>query len=411
MDRRSFLAAAAALGAMPLFSHKVQAATKSAGLKITAVEIWRMTGNPEQYKVYQASEGHGTTRNLRPMPPSQLYMKILTNAKGVEGFYGTFEQSSADAAMGAARTIVGMDPLAIDAIWDRMHAGAHRYSGTYMFGVSTIDHCLWDLKGRFLDIPVYKLLGGSRNVIDVYGSCIGFPIGLDQIRERAAAVKKEGFKSQKWFPTLGPADGDSGFEQNVGMARVLRETLGEYYEFMIDPLLRWDLPYAMKWCKAVEQYHPLWLEEAVPTAGQAESLARLRQMTSIPIATGEHTYGRWEVNDLIKADAVDVIQVDPEWGGGISELLKICALASAHGLMVSPHNQRTIALAHLIASQPRATCPAMEYQVNIQPNLCYFEKNPLVPKNSQLELPDLPGFGIELDESKIVKREKIYPQP
>ena len=410
MDRRSFFAAAAALSAAPLLPTRVQAATRSANLKITAIEIWRLTGNPDQQKAYQASNGNGTTRILGDMRTSQLYMKILTNVKGVEGLYGSFEQSSADAAMGLARPLVGMDPLAIDTIWETMHGGAHRYSGTTMFGVSTIDNCLWDLKGRFLDIPVYKLLGGSRSSVDVYATCLRFPVEVDQIGPRAAQVRKEGFKAQKWFPSLGPADGDSGFEQNVGMARVLRETLGDSYEFMIDALGgRWDLPYAMRWCKAVEQYHPRWLEEPVPTAGQIESLARLRQMTSIQIATGEHNYGRWEVNELIKAGAVDVIEVDPEWGGGISELMKICTLASVHGLIVAPHNQRTTALAHLFASQPRAVCPMMEYQVNLQPNLCYFEKNPLVPKNSQIELPDLPGFGIELDDSKIVKRERIYP--
>ena len=411
MRRRSFLAAAAGLGGMPMISPRVQGATKSANLRITGVEIWRLTGNPDQQKEYQASQGQGTTRNHRPMPVSQLYMRILTNEKGVEGFYGTFEQSSADAAMGLARTVIGIDPLAIDTIWDTLHGGAHRYSGTTMFGVSTVDNCLWDLKGKFLDIPVYKLLGGSRSTVDVYATCLGFPTELDQIRERAAQVKKEGYRAQKWFTgAMGAADGDAGFERSVGMARVLRETLGEYYEFMIDASCRWDLSSAMRWCRAVEQYRPRWLEEPVPTAGQVESLARLRQMTTIQIATGEHNYGRWEANDLIKAGAVDVIEVDPEWGGGISELLKIGTLASAHGLIVSPHNQRTIALAHLMASQPRATFPIMEYQLNIQPNLCYFEKNPLVPKNSQIKLPDLPGFGIELDESKIVKREKIYPE-
>ena len=137
MRRRSFLAAAAALGGMPAMAPRAQAATKSAGLKITAIEIWRLTGNPDQMKAYQASFGHGTTRNLRSMPASQLYMKILTN-EGVEGFYGTFDQTAANAVMGIARDVIGMDPLAIDTIWEKMHGGAHRYSGTYMFGVSTI---------------------------------------------------------------------------------------------------------------------------------------------------------------------------------------------------------------------------------------------------------------------------------
>jgi L-alanine-DL-glutamate epimerase-like enolase superfamily enzyme len=172
MRRRSFLAAAAALGGMPTISPKVQGATKSANLRITAVEIWRFTGNPDRIKAYQESFGHGTTRNLRNLSASQLYMKILTN-EGVEGFYGSFDQTAANAVMGMARDVIGQDPLAIDTIWERMHAGAHRYSGTYMFGVSTIDNCLWDLKGKFLGIPVYQLLGGSRKTFDVYASCIG----------------------------------------------------------------------------------------------------------------------------------------------------------------------------------------------------------------------------------------------
>ena len=409
MRRRSFLAAAAALGGMPMISPKVQGATKSANLKITGVEIWRITGDPDRMKAYQASFGHGTTRNLRNLSASQLYMKILTN-EGVEGFYGSFDQTAANAVMGMARDVIGQDPLAIDTIWERMHAGAHRYSGTYMFGVSTIDNCLWDLKGKFLGIPVYQLLGGSRKTFDVYASCIGQSLEPDRVGESAAQLKKEGYKSQKWFPTRMPSDGQMGYEENVALIRILRESVGENYDIMIDALLRWDLPYAMRWCKDAEQYRPRWLEEPVPTAGQVESLARLRQMTFIPIATGEHSYGRWDAQDLIEHHAVDVIQIDPEWGGGISELVKICTLASVHGLIVCPHNQRSTALAHIIASQPPAVCPIMEYQIDIQPNLYYFDKNQLIPKNSQITLPDLPGLGIELDESKIVKRERIYPE-
>jgi len=290
-----------------------------------------------------------------------------------------------------------------------MHGGAHKYSGTYMFGVSTIDNCLWDLKGKFFEVPVYRLLGGSRKTLEVYASCIGQSLEPDRVRESAAQLKNEGYKSQKWFPTRGPADGQVGYEENVALIRNLRETVGPNYNIMVDALLRWDLPYAIRWCKDVEQYRPRWIEEPVPTAGQAESLARLRQMTFIPIATGEHSYGRWDAENLIEHNAVDVIQIDPEWGGGISELLKICTLASVHGLIVCPHNQRSGALAHIVASQPPAVCPIMEYQIDIQPNLYYFDRNQLMPKNSEVTLPDAPGLGVELDESKIVSMKKIYP--
>jgi len=206
VHRRSFLKAAAALGGATTISSKLRAATKSANLKITGVEIWKATGNPAQIKTYQEAAGHGTTRNLRNLQPSQNYLKITTNA-GVEGFYGTFDQVATDAVMGIARTVIGQDPFAIDSVWEAMHGGAHHYSGTYMFGVSTIDNCLWDLKGKFLDLPVYRLLGGSRKNLEVYASCIGQSLEPDKLRESAAQLKKEGYKSQKWFPTRGRADG------------------------------------------------------------------------------------------------------------------------------------------------------------------------------------------------------------
>ena len=181
--------------------------------------------------------------------------------------------------------------------------------------------------GRADGMMTMESSGGSRKTFDVYASCIGQSLEPDRVGESAAQLKKEGYKSQKWFPTRMPSDGQLGYEENVALIRILRETVGENYDIMIDALLRWNLPYAMKWCKDAEQYRPRWLEEPVPTAGQVESLARLRQMTFIPIAT-----------------------------------------------------------------------------------LYYFDKNQLIPKNSQITLPDLPGLGIELDESKIVKRERIYPE-
>ena len=408
MHRRSFLKAAAAAG-VPLISQKLRAATKSANLKITALEIWQATGNPDQIKAYQASVGHGTTRNLRNLQPSQYYLKILTNEKGAEGFYGTFDQIAADEVMSMARNVIGEDPFAIDTVWEKLHSGAHHYSGFYMYGVSTIDNCLWDLKGKYFGIPVYRLLGGSRNVLEVYASCIGQSLEPERLRESAAQLKKEGYTMQKWFPVRGPADGQTGYEENVAIIRNLREIVGPNYPIMIDVLLHWDLTYALRWCKDAEQFRPRWLEEPVPTYGQAESLARLRQMTFIPIATGEHSYGRWDAENLLEHNAVDVIQIDPEWGGGISELLKVCALASTKGVIVCPHNQRSTALAHLVASQPPAVCPFMEYQIDIQPNLYYFDKNQLIPKNSRITIPDLPGLGIELDESRIVSMKKIFP--
>jgi L-rhamnonate dehydratase len=425
MHRRSFVAMAAGLGTVPLFSREVQAQAKQlqdsaklANIKISAVELWQVTGDAKRYDAYLEEE-YPKGGMVRPPPPagqpavpvvpSRIYLKIVTDG-GLEGFYGPHDQNIVDEVV-KIRSVVGMDPFAIDTVWESLVTGDNRYTGTYMFGVSAITNTLWDMKGKLCGLPVYKLLGGSRKLVDCYATTIGMPVNtIDVIAEGAARVKKCGFKAQKWFPTLGPADGPAGFDFNVLMMKTLREVCGEDYDIMIDGLTRWDLPYGIKWCKAVEQYKPRWLEEPFQTYSQIDTLPRLRQTTTVPIATGEHNYNRWEFNELIKAGAADILEPDPEWAGGISELTRICALASAAGLKVSPHHMKLNALSHLVASQPPAVCPIIENRHSMSMGTLYFEKNPIGHNgNSQIQLSDRPGFGIELDESKIVSMKKIFP--
>ena len=417
MKRRSFFASAAALGAMPLVTPEVEAQTKGVGMKITAVELWRYTGDAKRYGEYLEERNPQLgllPPTSTPSAPERVYMKISTDA-GYEGLNGPFEQRVINEVLNIQRTnrrgVIGMDPLAIDTAWESMVTGDNRYTGMYMFAVGCITNTLWDLKGRFCGLPVYRLLGGSRNVLDCYATGVGSSGGtLDEIAEAAARVKKAGIRGQKWFPSLGPLDGAAGLEFNVNLMKTLREVLGPTDEIIIDPLTRWDGIYSMEWCKRAEQYRPRWLEEPVQTYLQTEPLARLREATNVPISTGEHNFNRWDFHELMKAGAVDVINPDPEWIG-ISEVTKICNIASAWGILVSPHNMTQHPLAHLVASQPPQLCPWFENKLGSGINNGYFEMNPLVYNgNSQIELSDRPGFGIELDESKIVKREMIYAQ-
>jgi L-alanine-DL-glutamate epimerase-like enolase superfamily enzyme len=116
-------------------------------------------------------------------------------------------------------------------------------------------------------------------------------------------------------------------KRNIGIAKLLRDTVGDSVELMFDVYQGWSLDYAISWAKQVEQFRPRWLEEAFPV-DKIEAFAQLRRSTSVPIATGEHFYGRWEVYDFLKAGAISVVQADPEWCGGITELVKICSVAS-----------------------------------------------------------------------------------
>jgi L-alanine-DL-glutamate epimerase-like enolase superfamily enzyme len=123
------------------------------------------------------------------------------------------------------------------------------------------------------------------------------------------------------------------------------------------------------------------------------------------VASGEHFYGRWEANRYLAEGAVTVVQADPEWCGGTSELLKICDLASLYDAQVIPHGHSVHAALHAVASRPPATCPLVEYLITKMRSYYFFEKHQPTPVNGRIELPDRPGFGIELDESKIESRE------
>jgi len=172
---------------------------------------------------------------------------------------------------------------------------------------------------------------------------------------------------------------------------------------MLDCWMGWDLSYAARLLDRIAEFRPRWLEEPVPP-DRVGDLAALRRASGVPIATGEHEYTRWGFLHLLQAEAVDVIQSDPDWCGGISELVKICTLASAYGRQVIPHGHSIHAAANVIAAQPPATCPMAEFLLVHQPAKQHFHAEYLEPRDGTLPLPTKPGLGIELDPAKIAER-------
>jgi L-rhamnonate dehydratase len=170
---------------------------------------------------------------------------------------------------------------------------------------------------------------------------------------------------------------------------------------MFDASTAWDLSYAVEWAKRVEQYYPRWLEEPFQVA-RLESFKELSRETSIALATGEHFYGRWDIQEFLSEKVIRVVQADPEWCGGVSELIKICNIASVYGAQVIPHGHSMLAAMHVVASQPEIMCPLVEFLIlKMTGDYQYFDKNPVIPQNGMITLSERPGFGIELDDSKI----------
>jgi L-rhamnonate dehydratase len=154
-------------------------------------------------------------------------------------------------------------------------------------------------------------------------------------------------------------------------------------------------------------YHPRWLEEPVQP-DRIESYAEIRRATGIPIAGGEHEYTRWGFKVLLDAEGVDVVQADPDWAGGLTEMPKICALASAYDRQVIPHGHSVLPALHLVASQSPAVCPLLEYLVLHNAAKQWFHKEQFVPEQGVVRLPQRPGLGIELDEARILAQRELH---
>jgi L-rhamnonate dehydratase len=273
--------------------------------------------------------------------------------------------------------------------------------------ISYLDNALWDLRGRHFGAPVFRLLGGpTQQPVKVYGSCLGFAVEPELAAQKAAQLARDGFGLQKWFLGYGPSDGVRGLDLNVQLARALREAVGEDGEIMFDAYQSWDLQYALEWCRQVDRYRPAWLEEPFPVS-DLESFKRLSRATSIPLATGEHFYNRWEVQQYLAAGVLHYVQADPEWCGGVSEVLKIGHLCSVHGVKLVPHCHNVHAALHLVASQSPALCPFGEYLINYVPEKLHFMQEPPLTTNGWVVLRDRPGFGIELDTAKIERQEVL----
>jgi L-rhamnonate dehydratase len=424
ISRRTFvsrLTQASALSALPRFLM----AEPSAGQDtiIDAVEIVKLTGpyfNPQGVnRQYQVQPNHlyptlrppvyqDTSQTLTKGSLTHEYIRIRTKG-GLEGFYGHIDPETVTPILKQLRPfLLGKDALAVETLWDQMYrSNRHSRAGHYMMSLSAVDNALWDIRGKKFGVPVYELLGGpTRAEVRVYGSCLGFTVEKGKAGSRAKQLYADGFKHQKWFLAYGPGDGNEGLRKSIELVEELRAGVGSDGELMFDAFMGWDLPFAIAWCKAVEKYRPYWLEEAF-APDRPQTFSQLAAETSIPIATGEHFYSRWEVLNFLDARAIQIVQADPEWCGGVSELVKICNLCSAYGVKVFPHGHNIHAQLHVVASQSPEVCPLVEYLINHVPGKLHFQKNPLITSNGIIALPKMPGFGIEIDQSMVEKTEVL----
>lgn len=305
------------------------------------------------------------------------------------------------------RAVVGRDALATAAAWDAMKlSDRHSRAGAFMIAMSAIDIALWDLKGKALGCSVASLLGGPvRTEIPVYASLLGFPTEPADARKVARSFFDRGFHRQKWFFDHGPGEGAEGFQRNVDLAFAVREELGAGAMLMFDAKWAWDVPYAVAMAKAIAPMNPAWLEEPLRSEN-LEGYRAIRAQAPVPLAAGEHLYSRWEAKLFLDSGCLSWLQADPEWCGGITELVRICALAEVYGTPVVPHGHHLWAALQVVAAHPARVCPMVEYLFHYMPEKLHFHEPKLEPKAGVITLPSGPGLGFEIDLSGGGRREE-----
>ncbi|MBX3011866.1 MAG: hypothetical protein KF832_10195 [Caldilineaceae bacterium] len=338
-----------------------------------------------------------------------LYVEIHSD-EGVTGLFGPIEDWQAFHIHHTLRPfLLGRDPLATELLYDQMiRLDRHGRSGLFMTAISAVDCALWDLKGKVWNQPIYRLLGGpTREAVPAYASMLGFSTEPTPAAALAQEYKAAGYTAQKWFFRYGPSDGAEGMEKNLAMAQAVREAVGPYYQLMFDAFMGWDLAYASQMVRELAPLRPFWVEEPLPPERVSE-FRRLKQVASVPIATGEHVYTRWQTKELLINEAVDILQNDPDWTGGITEQVKLCALASAFEVPLIAHGHSLLPALHVAGAQSPAAVPRVEYLVRYQESKQYFHTPIYRPQQGVVILPALPGLGMVLDETKIEKREEIH---
>ena len=336
-----------------------------------------------------------------------IYVHVDTE-EGVTGLSGPISETVAYLiAQELKPLLIGQDPRAVELIWDKLYRFAvHGRKGEAMMAISALDCALWDLRGKWADAPVFRLLGGpTRETIPAYASALGYSLEPEKVRQRAQSFVREGYRATKWFFRHGSGEGREGMARNLELVRTLREAVGEEVDIMLDCWMSWDVPYTIEMAERMAKYRPRWIEEPV-MPDKISSYARIRAASPVPISGGEHEYTRWGIRSLIEAGAVDVLQPDVYWAGGLTEMVKICALASAFDLPVIPHDF-VVPTVHLLAAQPPAVCPILEYLIKWNEVNQFFHKDPMRPEGGVMALPTAPGLGIELDESKIEARREL----
>ncbi|KAF1830297.1 nucleotide-diphospho-sugar transferase [Decorospora gaudefroyi] len=292
------------------------------------------------------------------------------------------------------RFLIGQDPRDTNHMFEQMYRASMFYGrkGLPVAVISVIDLAIWDLLGHIRNEPVYKMLGGAtRERLNFY--CTG---------PEPSAAKEMGFFGAKVPLPYGPGEGVEGLKKNVEFLTKHRESVGPDFPLMVDCYMSLNVPYTIEVVKATEHLNLNWWEECL-SPDDSDGFEQIKRAhPRMKFTTGEHEYSRYGFRKLIEGRNLDILQPDVMWVGGMTELIKISAMAAAYDIPVVPHASGPYSY-HFVVSQ--ANSPFQEYLANspdgksVLPVFGNLFTNEPIPAKGYLDVKtlDLPGFGLKLN--------------
>lgn len=321
----------------------------------------------------------------------------VTTDQGLEGVGITYHEVGGEAIRALimremAPRLEGRDPFDTELIW-REFFGVFRgvgRKGLMFCALSAIDFALWDLKGKILEQPLYRLWGGGRKRIPVYASGGWTSYDDDELVDEMRDMVAQGYSMVKFKVGY-----DGGRQPNRDVERVakIREALGPDIGLLADANNCWDSATAVQFANRAREYNLLCLEEPV-IADDIPGLARFKRGTDVPLATGEHEYTKWGVRDLLLAEAADIVQADGAKAGGYTEMMKCAALCEAWNVRFAPHAMEHI---HIPIGSVVGVVPFLERLRMFEPITHHVFRNAQRPTDGYLDVIEAPGHGLQLD--------------
>lgn len=349
-----------------------------------------------------------------------IFVKVLTDQPGLYGWGEASLNWKTRAVTGAIEdlepTVLGRDPRDIEQCVRAMNKFSYYKLGMVgVTAISGIEHALWDIFGKSVGLPVWRLLGGKvRDRVRVYThlglgemKSVYETFDIGSLKERAAAVTEKGYDALKVvFIPYGAHSAPVPAQRHVGkMMQALRDTVGDGVDIMIDFHGRpGSIAAAMGYIRELEPYRPMFCEEPVQP-GDTEALRRIAEQADCPIASGERLVGLREFMPVFAQKAVHIAQPDLNHTGGLLEGKRIAALAEAELIGIAPHNPNG-PLAGVAALHFDISTPNFVIQEEMSGAVPWYDdvvQTPIRRTGSHWEVPDVPGFGIEVNEAEAAK--------